>query len=65
MTRNSKGPPEQSKHFRHDDHAHAAHQQRAPREHERKPEGDVPKKEGNGRTSNPRDATRRGPRKGQ
>ena len=65
VTRNNKGPPEQSKHFRHDDHEHAAHQQEASRGHERKRGGDVPEKEGNGHTSSPRDTTPRGPSKGQ
>jgi len=37
MARNRKGSPHQAKHFQHEDHAHAAHQEEASHGHAQKP----------------------------
>jgi hypothetical protein len=67
MARNRKGPPDQAKHFQHDDHEHAAHQEEVPRGHAQKPGQDL-KKGGKGqppKTGHPMERTPKGPRKGQ
>ena len=67
MARNRKGPPDQAKHFEHDDHAHAAHQQEASHGDAQKPrtgtseDGDTP----GGKTVHPAESTPRSPSKGQ
>jgi hypothetical protein len=61
-----KGPPEQAKHFRHEDHEHAAHQQEAgfghakPSSKNKASATDRP-----GKTRYPGSATPKGPRRGQ
>ena len=67
MARNRKGPPQQAKHFKAEDHAHAAHQQDASRGHAQKPGYGI---KGNGtsetrKTGHPVDRTPKGPSKGQ
>ena len=62
-----KGPPEQAKHFKHDDHEHAAHQQEAAHEHAQ--EGLADAKAGarkqKGKARYPGSTTPRGPSRGQ
>jgi len=67
MAKIPKGPQEQAKHFQREDHAHAAHQEQARRDHVQKPD---PKTEKGGRKtvarpSHPVEQTPRGPRRGQ
>jgi hypothetical protein len=67
MARNRKGPPQQAKHFRHEDHAHAAHQEVSSPGHAQKP-GPGTEREEKTKTRNtdhPMERTPRGPSKGQ
>ena len=67
MARNEKGPPDQAKHFQHDDHAHAAHQEDAAHDHAQKPSSE-PKgsaTDPTGKTIHPAETTPKGPSKGQ
>ncbi len=67
MARDPKGPPDQAKHFQHDDHAHAAHQENAAHRPAPKPGADA---EGSasdptGKTVHPAGTTPKAPSKGQ
>lgn len=67
MARNRKAPPRQAKHFRREDHAHAAHQEKAspgPAQHpDRKATQDV--KQAARRIDHPVQRTPKGPSRGQ
>lgn len=69
MDRNRKGPQHQAKHFQPEDHAHAAHQERAARGHENKPgqhaEAEEKAKSRTGQAGYPVESAPKGPRKGQ
>jgi len=67
MARNSKGPPQQAKHFKTEDHAHAAHQQDASRGHAQKPGHGIKDDETSEarRVGHPVELTPKGPSKGQ
>jgi len=67
MARNHKGPPRQAKHFRREDHAHAAHQQDASHGHAQEPGHDV-KRDPKGQArkpDHPVERTPKGPSRGQ
>jgi hypothetical protein len=67
MARDRKGPPDQAKHFKHDDHAHAAHQEEASHGHAPKPhaETDESKNPAATKDGHPIDTTPKGPSRGQ
>jgi hypothetical protein len=67
MARERKGPPEQAKHFAHDDHEHAAHQQEAAHAPPTKPQSQAKGSTGSraGKPGHPGDTAPRGPRRGQ
>jgi hypothetical protein len=60
MARNRKGPPHQAKHFQPEDHAHAAHQEKAAQGHAVKGDG---KSQPTPKTGHPVEQTPKGPRK--
>ena len=67
MAHSSKGPPDQAKHFKHDDHAHAAHQADAAHHPAPKPSLE-PEAEGSdaaGKSVHPVSTTPKAPSKGQ
>jgi len=65
MARNHKGPPQQAKHFRHEDHAHAARQEEASHGHAQKRGPGTERDENAQNTDHPTERTPRGPSKGQ
>jgi hypothetical protein len=65
MARNRKGPPEQAKHFKHDDPEHAAHRQEAARGRSGKPSSDAGTGKNLRKPSHPGNTTPRGPSRGQ
>jgi len=67
MARNRKGPPQQAKHFRHEDHAHAAHQEESSHGHTQKSGPSTERKEKSKarKTDHPMERTPRRPSKGQ
>ena len=67
MARNRKAPPQQAKHFRRDDHAHAAHQEETSHGHPQKPGPATEREEKSTArsTDHPMERTPRGPSKGQ
>jgi hypothetical protein len=67
VARDRKGPPDQAKHFQHDDHAHAAHQEEASRGHaeKRRSDGEESEKRGTVKKDHPAGYTPKGPSKGQ
>ncbi|HEY2110596.1 MAG TPA: hypothetical protein VGH25_02595 [Dongiaceae bacterium] len=67
MAKTPKGTQDHAKHFQREDHAHAAHQEQAQRDHVQKPDPKVEKgwKKKPGQPSHPMEQTPRGPRRGQ
>jgi hypothetical protein len=67
MARNRKGPPDQAKHFQHDDHEHAAHQEEAShgQGQTHRPRSDEDRNSGVPKTGHPMEITPKGPSKGQ
>jgi hypothetical protein len=67
MVRKRKGPQQQAKHFQPEDHAHAAHQEQASRDHAHLPAHGIEKntKHQPRPTGHPVEGTPKGPRKGQ
>jgi len=64
MAKTPKGTQDHAKHFQREDHAHAAHQEQAQRDHVQKPDPKI-EKGGKKRPSHPMEQTPRGPRRGQ
>ena len=64
MAKTPKGTQDHSKHFQREDHAHAAHQEQAQRDHVQKPDRTL-EKGGKKTPTHPMEQTPRGPRRGQ
>jgi hypothetical protein len=67
MARNRKGPPDQAKHFQHDDYAHAGHQEAASHGHAPKSHSasDESQTHGTVKKDHPVETTPKGPSRGQ
>lgn len=67
MAENRKGPPNQAKHFLHDDHAHSAHREEASHAQAQKirAETEQSEKRPTGQNGRPADTTPKGPSRGQ
>jgi hypothetical protein len=65
MARNRKGPPEQAKHFKHDDPEHAAHQREAARGRAGKPRSAASTGKNPRKPYHPGSSTPKGPSRGQ